>query len=685
MNQFVIRVLLAGVILSQPVTVFAQAEILLQKTLEFLIGYGAGKALDSFFDSSGQLDVEAFEERLRITESQLLAMDSSHASAIAALRRELDARTSRERIEEVVQEALRDLKYQLEGQIREVDERVKAIDDRANQIMSGVERRTEAIDFRHQQLEADFRRHKQKMEECFGYLPRLAPTLNLTSNGDAILPGPIKEPLLLPYCKLLAESEQSRRQIDIALQLQSSKNEELQRLLSADDALVRKAMDLNVAAKSNLAIKLLDRKELAERVQPQNPALRDADIQASVATWLVGATEPVPFDRGVRLGVPKRLFENEGSDLLASLKLVGGDPAILTPIFTAKWQQEATKNLLFVDTKLDRSTSLHQARRNEFIRRCNSMMRKCQSLIVRSALLDRKYRQERRSLGELHPDIVASQATQRGLLNEASLVEKEIANLLRIGTQGYLRTLPEEKPTHPPQIAFRDDCLKRLAYAVNTMECLDWKSETSLADTWQRLVAAAEPVISDSEAGLIPTSLSTITRQAKGDPNRSVTQGMMHDGMHCRIDADASTSAISIAPKVASLPKFTTGLHAKVVTCLLPTRVGVAFGDDRGNFDFLNYSGRQQTIKLPIAIRAIAINSSFSHVAAVDEAGKLVVASFPQGVVALTLNTGCAKAKVELVENGEMMGQALLWDAESNVPKLLLALDVDAIARAIGR
>lgn len=476
-----------------PGVVIAQGwEVLAVESAKFIGGYLGGKTLDEMFNADGSAKVDAIDARLRIAEEQLSSMGSEHAYQLRRLRDELTAKTSKERVRIVVEEALSDLRYQIDAEISSVNSRVSRIDERANSILHSVRSRTETLEQRQKRLKIEFAEHREKMEECFGYLPRIPPSINPTSFDSAFVARPIVEPLLVLYVQLLVRSELGRVQHFRDQQLYLPGSTTFAKFVVKQDEIGKQIYDLQAAAKSNLAITRLQRQELSQQYASKNPKLRDADLRISGATWLVGATTPVLTDLGVRLPLPKRLFSDGGSEILASLSLAGGDPASLAPLFVQDLKGSTIPEIAYTELSGERPLSKFSAARNLQIGNSNHLLMKCWRLAVEMWLLEQKHLSDTKHHGELSEKIKFNRAQKASYLARARNFSSSIESQLELCTKGYLRMLTEEKSTYPAQSRFRTGVLTRLASASQAFDCLDWESPTALEVTWRSLVKAAD-------------------------------------------------------------------------------------------------------------------------------------------------------------------------------------------------
>ncbi|MFO1066552.1 MAG: hypothetical protein U0892_22050 [Pirellulales bacterium] len=678
------------------------------RCLDFLIDYAGGKALDKVLGLDDSQRYQELDNRLRIAEDNFRAINSRHAESIAELRRQITESTSKERIREIVNAALDDLKSEIESHRREIENQrremenqkrditnhISGVEQRANLLMSTIESRTESVEQRTRRLEADHAAFVKKQTECFEYVPRIAPSINFSSFESAFVAEPVKDELLKDYLDLLVLSEDSLNQLGILSELEKPESPRMKKALARDEALAIEAMDLHLAAKSNLAMKVLDRRELQREVTDKNPRLRDADIRMSAATWLVARTLPEKSAFGYHLTIPKNLFTADGGTILASYQLVGGKPSTLSPLFVRHFKTEAERTMqgtlnIRPTEAPDESNSPYRDSRNQFQSAANKLMARSMNLLLRVWLTETKQRSIADSLEELHPTVVANRAAKKQLLTEAQRLHSEVDQSLARGTSGYLTTLVFEKWGAPEQSKFREQVLGKLAVAALILECHDWESPTALDSTWGRMVSAAQNVFIDSnlsrltppeEFCFVPQLPDAFGQSKKGASDRL---RIAHSNT-CQVFADPASGKIVLKPLIENVPEVTTDFEAVDSRCIQPLGSAIALCDRWGNLDIVGYTGKVKIggIQLPKPARRMAVSANSSYVASLSDEGRVSLVSLVSKREVLWLPLEYRDAEISLEEEDGRIRKIVLWDTKLKTPRPILALNAEAVALA---
>lgn len=687
-------------------------ELNLENTLKycatFAFEWGAGKLIDSALGLDGQPQVDELKNRLAIIEDHLRMADSRQAENIAALRNELNEKTSEQRIRSVVDAAFADLRSKVEdmecrleyqrremaNQKQEITNHISSVEQRANYLMSSIESRTETLEERHRRIEANHAAFVKKQTECFDYVPRIAPTINFSSFESAFVAEPVKEELLKDYLELLVLSEDSLHQLGVLQLLEKPDSARMKKALARDEALAVQAMDLHMAAKSNLAMKVLARRELQREVTDQNPRLRDADIRSSAATWLVARTQPERSEFGYHLTIPKNLFTAEGGTILSSYQLVGGKPSTLTPLFVRYFKSTAEGALkgnvnLRPTLSPDATDSPYRDSRNQLQASADKLLTRSLNLLLRVWLTETKQRAAAATLEELHPTVVANRAAKKQLLLDARRLQTEIDQTLERGTSGYLTTLVYEKYGAPEQVKFREQVLGKLAAVSQILHCHDWDSPTALDSTWGVMVTSATNQFIDSNlSSLVPPEEFCFAPElpasfGKGKKASTERERLAHSNT-CQVFADPVSGKIILKPLIQNVPEVTTDFDAVDTRCIQPLGSAVALCDRWGNIDIVGYTGKVKIggIQLPKPARRIAISSTTAYVASLSDEGRVSLVSLVSKREVLWLPLEYRDAEISLEEEDGRIRKIVLWNTKLKTPRPIVALNAEAIALA---
>lgn len=421
---------------------------------------------DLYESATGKPDPRAIQARLEAAEaafsqaaSELAANDAALAGTyrqlageISALRREVNERTSRERIEEVVK-----------GVLGKLEQRIGAAEVR----VAGVEFRVREI------------------ENLFGCLPTVAPAPLLATAAAEADGRPVIHPLTAEYARLLVRSETGRLAIAKMRQTRRDNDPDLAALLRQDQATLAAVADLNRRVNTALAAMLPEREKLLETLKPAHESVRELDARMASVFWLCGITRPVAAgpEKG-RLMVPLDLLGPRCSDILIAFKLSKVEDREMVPLFRklADAGVVIESQPTAVVVALPETLAAHAVAAAKLAETCDNL---AQNAVRTQGELARAMS----ALSPAHPEVQALRQRKSHLLAEAAALQTAADRFLDLALADFVEAVRTTlRPTTPVMREFHAGSVLPVAGIAALCAGAGADNATLREDCWKRLL-----------------------------------------------------------------------------------------------------------------------------------------------------------------------------------------------------
>jgi hypothetical protein len=415
----------------------------------FLGDYFLGKVLDEVFDAAtGKPDPHELKRQLDSLSGSLSQMGHAQGDLLQqlhSLRQEVNERTSRAVIEQVVRSVL----HSYEDRLSKVDIRLSTAEQRLKDI-----------------------------ENLFGYVPIVLPSPLL---GDTLEAEPTVHPLMAQYAKLLVRSETNRIELAKLRQTLKDNAPELAQQLKDAAEILSATRALHDAVKTELSARLPDRQRLLQTRKINHPEVREIDKRLASLAWLVAITKPASEGENKgRLPVPNALLGPMCSEILVAFKLSGVAETDLVPLF---------RILLSVPMKGEIEGAMPtQANGNEaFYEQAKALQEEIAQLQTDAVKVNVDLAAARQSYSPAHASVVTLRKLKDGILHRAANLYKRSESMLQSALNAYVLQLQTIRSNSVAMVAFRDTVLvtvHRIAEVTNGAD----SSLNSLQDgVWEGL------------------------------------------------------------------------------------------------------------------------------------------------------------------------------------------------------
>ena len=267
---------------------------------DFFVGHLLGKGVDAVWDKiTGKPDTIELKSRLESLEKSLTSLDERSAAEIAALRRSVDERTTREEVERIVNR----VKQRLDARINRVDGRVDNLEDRVT-----------------------------KIEQLWAFLPDDSASPVFRSAG--LEARPRAHPLVAQWLGLLCRSESNRQRLVRERRRQNESAPEVATLIQEQAAILEETAGLHFNVNKRTAELLAVRSTLIKTMDLQDREVMTVDEELASLVPLVRLTKPLESGRASgRLGVPTLLLSPSATSIISAFAQSGGDPKSLVPLY----------------------------------------------------------------------------------------------------------------------------------------------------------------------------------------------------------------------------------------------------------------------------------------------------------------------------------------------------------------
>jgi len=421
---------------------------------KFLGEYFLGKALDEVWSTvTGTPNLKELDVRLKAFENALNQVDRTLSRSVEQLREELDSKTTKAEVRQVVLDVL----ARLDDRIKELDQRVDRLDNRVKEI-----------------------------EEAIGllYLPTVPPA---PVRPTAASPTSTElHPLTVQWALLLVKSLQNLLDIESKSATHGPQNQEIGRLQKVEKQIIEETLDLHEATIAASGPLIHHRATLVgapNYLKPADARVRDVDQKLATLLWLRVVTRPITEGklRG-RLPVPTALLGPSCTDIVCGLEAAGVAPEKLTPIFRYLLRSRAAIECVPGD-------AVPPEKLEDLARRSRKVLSVAHEVALQAQVTEGQLERSLRADRDRYRDARAQQARQTESIRA---LHRQSDTLLEESLICFVGSLKEEPPTTARMHAFHKNVLQPL-YALNDVtSCVDWDVPVCAIDTWQRF-SAYEP------------------------------------------------------------------------------------------------------------------------------------------------------------------------------------------------
>jgi len=398
-------------------------------------------------ETSGDQRVAELSDRLSSYESGLRQVDAKAADQIAALRKDLNTRTTADDVRKIV-----------------------------NQTLASLEERTGKLENRQDTLDSRVR----QLEDLFGYIPTVTPAPLLVS---AEQPGkPAAHPLTLEWLTLLLRSEKSRYLIADLRRTRPDTSQVLRTALAEDQKILGETEVYHGKVMKELAGKYPERQALLAEFNPGTPEVRKFDESLSSVTWLAAVTRPVgtgPY--AGRLAVPQALFGYDAPEIVKAFELAKADNAQIVELYRQyALTSAALKSFLGVDVRRDLFTPGMLTVADDIVKLAIEGI----DLTTMIPILDARLKKTRTDFADGSAEVQTVRAEQLALLKQVRALHGKLSAQLGQACEVYVEAVKTERPTNRRLTAFRNGVLLPTAAWVALLETREAGFDSQ---TWLRL------------------------------------------------------------------------------------------------------------------------------------------------------------------------------------------------------
>jgi hypothetical protein len=518
------------------------AKIVGKKLIEIGVEAGVQYGIDQLFgkDTPPDQRVNELQSRLGAYEAALKQVDAKQAVQIAALRKELNTKTTAEDVRKVVESTLKSL-----------------------------EDRTVKLEYRQDLLDSRVR----QLEEVFGYIPTITPAPLLTSASKES-GKPTAHPLMAEWITLLMKSEESRLKLAELRQTRPDTAKAVQDAIATDKKILDESEALRLKVLQELADKLPKRQQLIAEYKPGTIEVRKFDESLASVTWLAAVTRMMPQKSGeARMMVPKALFGYEATEILRAFEIAKVDRKLIVDLHRRYALSEATRSVRICTLSKDQSLT---GKPQELCEALAGLIESGIQLPKKAKTVDIKLKKMLAEYADDSPQVLAVRDEQTNCLKESRELQSKFDDLLSQLCEAYLEGLKTKRPTHKAMTLLKDHGLTVAATWANLLRHqndrdADWPQLTRLnallLDSTGKDGADAETVRAAQVlwASLLGEKSHLIAFWLTSDGKVTVDMCLLPPGKYSRGEVDKQTIITITQPLWVSRYEVTQKQYAAVM------------------------------------------------------------------------------------------------------------------------